>query len=294
MPKVFKLGYTEFTSEQVEPALEYYTGVMGSRLVERGPDGTAYLSLGLDHHNIALRPSASPVNPLNGFQVSKGIGLDALARDFAGHGVAAEHRSDSRPGVPALLAVSNVAGFDFEFYSDMAMPAPGYSQHGIAPNRLGHFALTSPETKKLERFFLEVLDFYATDWFDDIVTFMTCNYDHHAVNLISGPVTKLHHLAFELRGCAHQYEASDRLTKANVPILWGPSRHTVGHNYASYHYDPNHTLIELYADLDIYVPDLDCFEPRPWHEQLPMRPKVWPLQELSAWSTPYGFDLARA
>lgn len=70
-----------------------------------------------------------------------------------------------------------------------------------------------------------MLGFYPTDWFDDIVTFLTCNYDHHVVNPISGPVTKLHHLAFELRGCAHQYEASDRLTKANVPIQWGPSRH---------------------------------------------------------------------
>lgn len=81
MPKVFKLGHTEFTSEQIEPALKHYTEIMGSRLVERGPDGTAYLSLGLDHQNIALRPLASPVNPLNGFQISEGIGLDALARN---------------------------------------------------------------------------------------------------------------------------------------------------------------------------------------------------------------------
>jgi catechol-2,3-dioxygenase len=294
VPKVFRLGYTEFTSERIEPALQYYSDVMGSRLVEQGPDGTHYLSLGLDHHNIALRPAATPANALNGFQVSQGITLESLARDFASHGLAAAYKSDARPGVPALLEVKNVAGYDFEFFTEMATPAPGFAQHGIAPNRLGHIALLSPEAKELERFFIDALGFYATDWFEDMVTFLTCNYDHHVVNLVAAPVTKLHHIAFELRGSAHQYEAADRLTKASVPIQWGPGRHTAGHNYASYHYDPNHTLVELYADLDVYLPDLDCFEPRPWHEQLPQRPRVWPLEPLSAWSTKYAFDMAKA
>jgi catechol-2,3-dioxygenase len=294
MPKVFKLGYTEFTSEHIEPALEYYIEVMGLRLVETGTDGTHYLSLGLDHHNIALRPAASPANALNGFQVSPGLTLDELAKDFARNGLTAERRSDARPGVPEVLVLRNVAGYDFEFYTEMAMPAPGYAQHGIAPNRLGHFALLSPEARKLELFFAEMLGFYRTDWFEDMITFLTCNYDHHVVNLVTAPITKLHHVAFELRGSAHQYEASDRLTKAKVPIKWGPARHTAGHNYASYHYDPNHTLVELYADLDVYVPELNCFEPRPWHEELPMRPRVWPLNPLSAWATEYAFDMAKA
>jgi len=294
MSKVFRLGYTEFTSAQVGAALGYYTNVMGARLVEQGPDGTHYLSLGLDHHNIALRPSAAPANALNGFQVSQGITLVALAQHFTRHGIVSEYQSDARPGVPAVLLVRDLAGFNFEFFAEMAMPAPGFAQHGIAPNRLGHVALMSPEGKKLEKFFTDVLGFHLTDWFDDIVTFLTCNHDHHVVNLVTVPATKLHHIAFELRGCAHQYEASDRLTKANVPLRWGPARHTAGHNYASYHYDPNQTLVELYADLDVYLPDLNCFEPRPWHEQLPQRPRVWPLAELNAWSASFAFDLATA
>jgi len=294
MPKVFRLAYSDFATERMDESYTYFTQVMGMRPVEQGPDGTHYLSLGLDHHNIALRPDSVSGNTVNGFQISRDITLEQLARHFTEHGLKSDYKSDARPGVSSLLEVKDVVGHDFEFITDMAMPAPGFAQHGIAPSRLGHIALMNPEAKTLEKFFTEILGFYSTDWFDDMVTFLTCNYDHHVVNLVAAPIRKLHHIAFELRGCAHQYEASDRLTKANVPIAWGPSRHTAGHNYASYHYNPDRTLVELYADLDVYVPELNAFEPRPWHEVLPMRPHVWPLAELSAWGTRFEFDFRTA
>ncbi len=76
--------------------------------------------------------------------------------------------------------------------------------------------------------------------------------------------------------------------------MWGPSRHTAGHNYASYHYDPDHTLVEFYTDMDIYLADAGYFEPRPWHEQLPQRPRVWSSTQFNAWGTKYEFDFTKA
>ena len=57
MLNVFKLGYAEFITKDVEALLHYYTEVMGLSLVERAEDGTAYISSGLDHHNLILRES---------------------------------------------------------------------------------------------------------------------------------------------------------------------------------------------------------------------------------------------
>ena len=152
----------------------------------------------------------------------------------------------------------------------------------------------SPEGEKLIKLFVDVLGFHETDWFEHVATFLTCNYDHHVVNILTVPVTKMHHIAFEMRGAAHQYQASDQLARAELPIIWGPSRHTAGHNFASYHYDHEGFLVELYADMDIFVPGQDYFEPRPWHEFTPQRPRVWPLSQLNAWRTEFAADLARA
>ena len=60
---------------------------------------------------------------------------------------------------------------------------------------------------------------------------------------------------------------------AGVNLLWGPSRHTAGHNVAAYHYDPNRVMVELYTEMDQFIPELGMCEPRPWHEHVPMKPE---------------------
>ena len=294
MKLVHKLGYAEFNAANLQRELGYYTDIMGATVVETGGDGTHFLSLGLDHHNIALKSAAAPSLGVTGFQLSPGVELKAFESRLTEHGIRHTRLTDARPGIPALVEIPEIAGHRLQFYAEMAMPAPGFARTGIVPNRLGHIALMSPEGAKLVKFFTDVLGFHATDWFEDVATFLTCNYDHHVLNIIAAPVTKMHHIAFEMRGSAHQYQASDALARAELPILWGPSRHTAGHNYASYHYDHEGFLVELYADMDIFVPGQDYFEPRPWHEQMQQRPRVWPLSQLNAWRTEFAADLARA
>jgi catechol-2,3-dioxygenase len=294
MKPIHKLGYAEFNAARLEHELAYYTNIMGATLMETGGDGTHYLSLGLDHHNIAIKPATSASLGVTGFGLQPGFELKALESLLAEHGIASRRLTDARPGIPALVEIPELAGHRLQFYAEMAMPAPGFARAGIVPNRLGHIALMSPEAGKLVELFAAVLGFHATDWFDDVATFLTCNYEHHVVNILNVPVTKMHHIAFEMRGAAHQVQASDQLARAELPIIWGPSRHTAGHNYASYHYDHEGFLVELYADMDVFVPEQGYFEPRPWHEQMPQRPRVWPVSQLNAWRTEFAADLARA
>ena len=79
-------------------------------------------------------------------------------------------------------------------------------------------------------------------------------------------------------GTAHHAAAADTLRKAGFKQLWGPSRHTAGHNIAGYHYDPNKVMVEFYTEMDVFIPELGIQEPRPWHEHKPMKPRSWQFQ----------------
>ena len=82
------------------------------------------------------------------------------------------------------------------------------------------------------------------------------------------------------------------LREAGITMLWGPSRHTAGHNVASYHHDPDKVMIEFYTDMDTFIPELGMCEPRPWHDHLPMKPKSWEAHELTVWGAEFRFNLA--
>jgi catechol-2,3-dioxygenase len=290
MSRAFQLGYVELGTPRAELQRKYYAEVMGATQTHQDSDGAAYLSLGLDHHNIIIRPSDTAGINSVGLQIAD-VSLADAARHLQACGVETSMKSDARPGMGKILEVVEPGGHTIELYTEMSTPAPGFRKHGISPNKLGHIALMSPNAAQTVKFFQEALGFHLTDRIEQNVTFLTCNKDHHVLNIINAPTRKLHHLAFELRERAQHHEVSDLLATNDIPVLWGPARHTAGHNLASYHHDPDRVLIELYADMDVYVPELGWFEPRPYHEHLPMKPQVWKRGTLNTWGVRFGFDL---
>ena len=290
--RAFRLGYINLGTPDLDAEQQYFEQTMGATLSESHGNGR-YFSLGLDHHNVSLTPSDRSQMLALGLWVTGDSAAD-IAAHLKGLGIDHEIKHDARPGVPELVEVNAPGNVKLDLFSSMEQTAPGFRQHGVVPVGLGHVALATPEAPNLVKFFADVLGFHTTDWFEELATFMTCNHEHHVINILRAPVasTQVHHIAFGLRDSAHHYQAADRLAILEVPIVWGPSRHTAGHNYASYHFDPSGNLIELYSDMDIYIPELNCFDPRPWHDHLPQKPKVWPLSHLSTWSQTFGFDLA--
>jgi catechol-2,3-dioxygenase len=294
MSRAFRLGFIELGTQRLEPELKYYTEVIGAKVTERAADGSVYLSLGLDHHNIALKTSEEAGLRCFGLQVTNDRPLEDWATHLKDRGLTASLKTDARPGVPKLLEMVEPGGHVLQLYSEMSQPAPGFGTQGIVPNKLGHIAIISPDAPKSVKFFEEMLGFVTTDRLDPGVTFLTCNRDHHVLNVVDAPLRKVHHIAFELRERSQHHDAADLLSAHQIPIVWGPARHTAGHNLASYHFDPDRVLVEFYADMDILVPELGCFEPRPWHETLPLRPQVWDRATLTTWGTKYDFDFRTA
>ena len=289
MAKAFRLGFVHFESPRMDEAAAYFTDVLG--LQPTTNDGTeTFLSIGLSDHDIGLSPGDEEGMREFGLELSAGVSLDDLAETIRAEGLPAELRSDVRPGIGRSLHVVDPSGWLVCFYESMAMLAPGPHRVGVAPQRLGHIALTSPDQARSVSFYTDVIGFATTDWFGDSATFLTGGRDHHTLNLVRTETTRFHHLALELGSADHQVSACDFLVGSGYPIVWGPSRHTAGHNIASYHRTPGGLITELYNDMDIYLPEANCFEPRPWHRERPQRPGDWDPKDITLWETEFGFN----
>jgi catechol 2,3-dioxygenase-like lactoylglutathione lyase family enzyme len=291
-PKVFQLGYVALETPEFEKTKDHYLETIGMTETAKGDDGSAYLSMGYNNHDIVLKKAQGKALLHLGYQLKPMWELNDFAKEVTDCGLTAKLKSDCQPGISELIEVEGPGGNMFQFYSKMTAPAPGFKRTGIVPLRLGHVAVISQEADELMEFYDNFLGFWRTDEILSLSHFYTCNRDHHVVNIINAPLSKVHHIAFQLKDNAHHSVASDALRERGVKTLWGPSRHTAGHNIASYHYTPDQVMIELYTEMDVFIPELGICEPRPWHEQFPMQPKIW--TEVAAWSTAFEFNLAQA
>ena len=291
MSSVFKLAYVDLTTPSLDTARTYYRDVLGAT-EEEVSSSSSYLRIGLDHHTVAVHQGERASLGAIGLQLSAGVPIEAVGSRLREIGLSPEVKHDARPGVPMMIEVAGVGGHDFQLFPEIALSPGEFSSGGIAPLRIGHVAVLSTDADKLLTFLREGLGFHTTDWFDDFVTFITCNYEHHVLNVISAPVNTLHHIAFEMPDRADQVRAADLLAARKMNTLWGPARHTAGHNVASYHYGADGALIELYNDMDVFLPALGYCDPRPGHGDRPQLPKRWRVVELSRWDTKFEFDLA--
>jgi hypothetical protein len=120
-----------------------------------------------------------------------------------------------------------------------------------------------------------VLGFRVSDWRGDYFVFMRCNTDHHTVNFIIDEEPQLHHIAFEVVDWAEIRKACDYLAHNKVQLAWGPGRHIIGHNVAIYHRNPDLVRVEIFTEMDqMKDEDLGYFDPRPWHQEFPLYPKM--------------------
>lgn len=291
-PKVFQLGYLAMETTDFERSKAHFAETIGMTETDVGHDGESFLSVGYEHHNIVLRKAEQKALVHLGYQLKPGTDLRAFLKEARDYGVTGQIKSDSQPGIAELVEIEVPGGNIFQFYTDIAAPAPGFKKSGVAPLRLGHAAVISSEGEKLMKFYTDFLGFWFTDTIGGLANFFTCNRDHHVINVVAAPDDRVHHIAFQLKGNAAHAGACDTLRENGVPVKWGPARHTAGHNLAGYHYAPDDVLIELYTDMDVFIPELNMCEARPWHEHYPMRPREWRIEELCTWETEYGFNLA--
>lgn len=278
---VSKVGYVAVRSPDVDAMVAYYTEILEFALVERTADA-AYLTTGPDHHAVVVEQGEQHGRARLGFEI-RGSLDDAEAR-LRDAGVAAERSSDPEPGVTDALTLSEPGtGTPLVLFERQASSGITAAL-GLRPSKLGHVAGYVEDLGTVQSFYEDVLGFRWSDTIGDFFAFMRCSVDHHSMNFMaSQKFTGLHHIAYEMRDFIHLKDMLDRLASHDIRLEWGPGRHGAGHNLFSYHRDPDGNLIELFSEIDVmFDEEAGYFEPRPWHEDNPQKPKFWPMDPTAA------------
>ncbi len=287
---VRRLAHATLTTPDIERQIAYYTEVVGLALVERSTD-RAYLACKTGLEAIALE--RGPGNALSriAFQVAPGSDLGDAARALAGDGVKSERRSCISPGVADALVFADLKDTQVEIFSEYAFAKDDGRSAGIMPLKLGHVAYRVDDVQKTVKFYCDVLGFRVSDWRTDNFAFLRCNTDHHTVNFVYDAEPQLHHIAFEVKDWAEIQRAAEILAKHEIHLVWGPGRHIIGHNIAIYHRNADKVRVEFFCEMDQMKDEsLGYFDPRPWHQDRPQRPKVWGPETLRNY---WGFGSER-
>jgi catechol 2,3-dioxygenase-like lactoylglutathione lyase family enzyme len=249
-------------------------------VIERAKD-RVFLACRTGLEAIALERGAEVTLRRLSFQVAPGSDLATLARELSDLGIKSERRHGISPGIAEALVFADIKGTLIEIFADYAFAADDGVQAVITPLKLGHVAYRVADVQQVTRFYTEVLGFRVSDWRDTTFAFLRCNTDHHTVNFVVDPVPQLHHIAFEVKDWPEIHRASDFLARNNIRLVWGPARHIIGHNIAAYHRNADNVRVELFCEMDQMKDEaLGYFDPRPWHQDRPQRPKVWDKNTL--------------
>jgi len=294
MIKVLRIGHATFETPDLTKAIEHYTQVIGLSLAGR-EDKRAFLATKIGLLTVELQQGAQARCTKLSFEVAANADFADLRRELQKHGVAAEERNDSVPGVPKVLSFQDPKGTEIELFREWSTIGNQEQVVGAGVLKLGHVAFVTPEPQALAKFYGEVLGFRVSDWIGDFFVFMRSNADHHAVNFIRGNSAKMHHIAYELRDFSHLQTACDLFGERKIPIIWGPVRLGPGHNVAAFHRDHDDWVVEFYTELDqMKDEELGYFDPRPWHRDRPQRPKVWDAKQVAyMWGPPPTPDFMR-
>ena len=101
-----------------------------------------------------------------------------------------------------------------------------------------------------------------TDWLGDGGVWLHLSYEHHEMALVDKGYSHFHHFALDVVDIGQMRDALDHLGRHGRWLGWGPTRHGVGGNIASYvRIVEEECFVELYCDMEKLGAD---HEPRVW------------------------------
>jgi catechol 2,3-dioxygenase-like lactoylglutathione lyase family enzyme len=131
-----------------------------------------------------------------------------------------------------------------------------------APRKLGHVNFLTGAIADLTEFYTRELGMAVTDHLGDGGVWFHINGDHHVMAAVDKGHSHFHHLAFDVVDIGQMRETLDHLARHGRWLAWGPTRHGIGGNIASYvRIVEEECFVELYCDMEQLDPD---HEPRRW------------------------------
>lgn len=274
-----RLGYVALNVSDMTKSENFYTNLLGLQSAGESLNGERLLRCSRRHHDVILHQGAAPGLRRVGWQMEDAENAANIRRHLEGLSI---KTFDVAVDEQAALGVENAfritepnSGATFEYFSSFEEPAEPYVHTVTKIERLGHVVLNVKNHSKAEKFFMEELNFRASDRIEGAVTFMRCfpNPLHHSLGLSNGGKNALHHVNFMVTDVDDIGKALWRMKNNDVPIVFGPGRHPPSDSMFLYFLDPDGITVEYSFGMEEF-PEVDPRAPR----KLPLG-----LQSIDYW-----------
>jgi catechol 2,3-dioxygenase-like lactoylglutathione lyase family enzyme len=273
MIKIRRLGHSTLSTPDIEAQVDYYSTVLGLSVIERSPQ-RAFLATKQGLEAIELVKGEPGRLTQLSFQITPGSDPGAVAQELRQAGLKCEIRHGTSPGVGQTVSFEDPKGTRVDLFAEYTFAKEDRNPSIFNILKLGHVAYRVKDVQQLVKFYCDLFGFRVSDWRGDHFVFMRCNTDHHTLNFVIDEKPALHHIAFEVLDWSEIHKAVDWLAKNGIHLVWGPGRHVIGHNVATYHRNADKVRVEIFCEMDQMKDEaLGYFDPRPWHQEFPLRPK---------------------
>jgi catechol 2,3-dioxygenase-like lactoylglutathione lyase family enzyme len=220
-------------------------------LLLRENDGRrALLSCEDEPYALELVAAESPGHLHTGFELARECEIGDAEAHLREAGVTFEERDGS-----LFLADPDGRGIELVPYRltdpRVAHARPSTTVRPGAPRRLGHVNCLTRNLAEASDFYVEALGMGLTDRLGEQGAWFHVNSDHHVMALMELDYAHFHHLAFDVVDIGQMRDMLDRLARHGRWLGWGPTRHGVGGNIASYvRIVEEECFCELYCDME--------------------------------------------
>ncbi len=265
-PVISEIGHVAVRVRDVAAAERFAVEMLGMQPSDR-TDDEVWLGIGAEHHRLHYIASDEDALDHVGLVTPDAESLaEARKRvDSAGLRIVSE---EPIRGVEDGFDLIDDDGFVFRVYSRMTRVPFDRSAPGLRAQRLGHFNFFVPNPRQMERMLTDVFDFRVSDRIEEGV-FLRCNVDHHGIGVFPGP-GQIHHVAWEYPTIVEVAGIADLVDARGESVLWGPLRHGMGRNIATYVQEPSGLVQEFYCDMEriyddaAHVPGEWTFDGHKW------------------------------
>jgi 2,3-dihydroxy-p-cumate/2,3-dihydroxybenzoate 3,4-dioxygenase len=262
-----RLGYVALNVTDAERSGNFYRDFVGLTPAGQALNGEHLFRCSERHHDVVLHQSDAIGLRRVGWEMETAkdvanVRAHLQSLDIETHPVAATE-NEALGIVDAFRITEPNTGATFEYFHSLRKAATPFVPSVAKIARLGHLVLFAKDQKAAERFFLEELNFRASDRIDGAVTFMRCfpNPLHHSFGLGNAGENRLNHVNFMVTDMDDIGRAMWRMKKNDVPIVFGPGRHPPSESVFLYFLDPDGLTLEYSFGMEEF-PEHNARQPR--------------------------------